>query len=41
MSNGRIIEDGPKDEMLQAHRLERLFKTEVELDQRNGYYHMW
>ena len=41
MSNGRIIEDGPKDQMLRAHRLERLFKTKVELDQRNGYYHMW
>jgi iron complex transport system ATP-binding protein len=41
MSNGRIIEDGPKDQMLQAHRLERLFKTKVELDQLNGYYHMW
>src|ERR1700693_2893892 len=37
MSNGRIIEDGPKDQMLRAHRLERLFKTKVELDQRNGY----
>src|SRR6266481_3279442 len=41
MSNGRIIADGSKNQMLQAHRLERLFKTKVELDQRNGYYHMW
>jgi iron complex transport system ATP-binding protein len=41
MSNGRIIADGPKDRMLQPDRLESLFSTRVELDQRNGYYHMW
>ena len=41
MSNGRIIADGPKEQMLQADRLEGLFKTRVEVDQRNGYYHMW
>ncbi|MGH9505014.1 MAG: ABC transporter ATP-binding protein [Terriglobales bacterium] len=41
MSNGRIIADGPKDRMLQPERLERLFNTKVELDRRNGYYHMW
>src|SRR5580704_4196966 len=41
MSNGRIIADGPKDQMLQPDRLERLFTTRVELDRRNGYYHMW
>ena len=41
MSNGRIIADGPKDQMLQADRLEGLFKTRVEVGQRNGYYHLW
>lgn len=41
MSNGRIIADGPKNEMLQPERLENLFKTKVEVDQRDGYYHMW
>ena len=41
MSNGRIIADGPKEQMLQPDRLEGLFKTRVEVDQRNGYYHMW
>src|ERR1700736_5588914 len=41
MSNGRIIADGPKDQMLQPDRLERLFTTKVELDRRNGNYHMW
>jgi iron complex transport system ATP-binding protein len=41
MSDGRIIADGPKKEMLQPERLENLFKTKVEVDQRNGYYHLW
>ena len=41
MSNGRITGDGPKDQMLQSDRLEGLFKTKVEVDQRNGYYHIW
>jgi iron complex transport system ATP-binding protein len=41
MANGRIIADGPKEEMLQPDRLQGLFKTNVEVDQRNGYYHMW
>ena len=41
MSNGRIIADGPKNEMLQPERLEGLFQTKVEVDQRRGYYHLW
>src|SRR3984893_12441183 len=41
MSNGRIIADGPKDRMLQPDRLESLFRTRVELERHNGYYHMW
>jgi iron complex transport system ATP-binding protein len=41
MANGRIIADGPKAQMLQPDRLESLFRTKVELDQRNGYYQMW
>jgi iron complex transport system ATP-binding protein len=41
MSDGRIIADGPKEQMLQPHRLEGLFGTKVEMDRRNGYYHLW
>jgi iron complex transport system ATP-binding protein len=41
MSGGRIIADGPKDRMLQPDRLEGLFRTRVELERHNGYYHMW
>jgi len=41
MSSGRIIADGPKNEMLRPERLENLFQTNVEVDQRHGYYHLW
>jgi iron complex transport system ATP-binding protein len=41
MAGGRIVADGPKEQMLQSARLESVFKTNVEVDQRNGYYHMW
>jgi iron complex transport system ATP-binding protein len=41
MSSGRIIADGPKEQMLQPGRLEGLFRTKVEVEQRNGYYHLW
>ena len=41
MSKGRIIADGPKEEVLQADRLSTLFGLRVELDHRDGYYQIW
>jgi iron complex transport system ATP-binding protein len=41
MSNGRIIADGRKDEVLQAGNLRKLFGLDVELVHRDGYYHIW
>jgi iron complex transport system ATP-binding protein len=41
MSNGRIVAEGPKDQMLRPERLEGLFGIKVELAQRGGYYHLW
>jgi iron complex transport system ATP-binding protein len=41
MSNGRIVAAGPKDQMLQAERLEGLFGIKVELAEHGGYYHLW
>ena len=41
MSNGRIVADGPKPEVLQAEKLSELFGMKVELGRRNGYYHIW
>jgi iron complex transport system ATP-binding protein len=41
MAKGRIVADGPKEEMLQADRLSELFGVQVELGRRDGYYHIW
>ena len=41
MSNGRIVADGRKEEILQAKSLGRLFGLKVELGRREGYYHIW
>jgi iron complex transport system ATP-binding protein len=41
MSAGRIVADGPKQELLQAARLGELFGVDLELTERNGYWHSW
>jgi iron complex transport system ATP-binding protein len=41
MAEGRIVADGPKEKVLQAERLSKLFGIEVELGRRDGYYHIW
>jgi iron complex transport system ATP-binding protein len=41
MRDGRIIADGSKEELLTAARLSELFKTEVQLSERDGFYHAW
>jgi iron complex transport system ATP-binding protein len=41
MRGGRIVDDGPKDQLLTAARLRDLFGVEVELAQRGGYYALW
>ena len=41
MRNGEIAEDGPKQELLTAPGLARLFGVKVQLAQRDGYYHLW
>jgi iron complex transport system ATP-binding protein len=41
MANGRIIADGPKEEVLQSERLSELFGLKVELVRRNGWFHIW
>lgn len=38
MSNGHIVADGPKKEILQSERLSALFRTELEVIQRDGHY---
>ena len=41
MKEGRIVADGPKSELLTAPRLSDLFRTEVHVTPRDGFYHAW
>jgi iron complex transport system ATP-binding protein len=41
MREGRIVADGPKAELLTAANLSNLFKTEVNMTERDGFYHAW
>lgn len=41
MSDGRIIADGPRRELLNAPRLSELFQTEVQMVEHDGYFHAW
>jgi iron complex transport system ATP-binding protein len=41
MSRGRIVADGPKEEILQVEHLAALFGVPLDIARRDGYYHMW
>jgi iron complex transport system ATP-binding protein len=41
MRDGQIAGDGPKRDLLTAAALRDLFKVDVELAHRDGYYHLW
>lgn len=41
LRDGRIVADGAKRQMLTSYGLRGLFGVEVELAQRDGYYHLW
>lgn len=41
MSRGRVLADGPKDEILKVERLAELFGVNVEMARRDGHYHLW
>jgi iron complex transport system ATP-binding protein len=41
MSRGRVVADGPKEEILQVERLAALFGVTVEMARRDGHYHLW
>lgn len=41
MSRGRILADGPKEDILRVERLRELFGVNVEMARRNGHYHLW
>ncbi len=41
MRDGRIVADGPKADLLTAANLSNLFKTEVTMTERDGFYYAW
>ena len=41
MREGRIVADGAKENLLTAPVLSELFNTEVNVSERNGFYHAW
>ena len=41
MREGRILADGPKQELLTAGRLQQLFGVPLQLTEREGYWHSW
>jgi iron complex transport system ATP-binding protein len=41
MRSGRIIADGPKQDLLTATALGQLFGMDVTVVQRDGFYHLW
>jgi iron complex transport system ATP-binding protein len=41
MRAGQVVGDGPKQTMLTPPSLKSLFGVDVELAQRDGYYHLW
>ena len=41
MKEGRIVADGPKAELLTPENLSRLFRTNVHMTEREGFYHAW
>jgi iron complex transport system ATP-binding protein len=41
MNRGRVVADGPKEEILRVERLAGLFGVSVEMARRDGHYHFW
>jgi len=41
MSGGRVVADGPKDEILQVERLSSLFGVNLQMTRRDGHYYLW
>lgn len=41
MRRGKIVADGPKEDILRVEKLEELFGINVQMARRNGHYHLW
>ena len=41
MRSGKIQADGKKSDLLNPKEISRLFGIQVDITQRDGYYHLW
>jgi iron complex transport system ATP-binding protein len=41
LRSGRVVADGPKDQILSSGRLSELFGAQVQLSRHDGYYHLY
>ena len=41
LQEGRVVGDGPKEELLTAERLSALFGVTVDVSRRDGFFHAW
>lgn len=41
MKEGRVVSDGPKEELLTSEALSNAFGMPIEVGQRDGYFHAW
>jgi len=41
MQDGRIVKDGPKEQLLTGKVLSELFGVTVEVTPRDGFFHAW
>lgn len=41
MNRGTVVADGPKEEILHVERLTELFGVKVQMERRDGHYHLW
>jgi iron complex transport system ATP-binding protein len=41
MRRGKIVADGPPEEVLKEGTLSELFGVRVQVSQRDGYYNLW
>jgi iron complex transport system ATP-binding protein len=41
MNRGKVVADGPKEQILSVERLEELFGVNVQMARRDGHYHLW
>jgi iron complex transport system ATP-binding protein len=41
LSQGTVVADGPKEEVLTGANLSALYQTPLEISEQNGWYRLW